>query len=591
MTTKRRASLRGVDRELIREALAALCEEMAVSLLRTSHSETVKSAMDFSTALCDARGEIISQSVSLPNQLGAIPDAAAAMIAAFGGRLRPGDVVILNDPFAGGTHLPDVFILKPVFVGRRIAALAATVAHHADLGGLVAGSMSPVADESYQEGLRIPPSRLVEAGHLNETIVALIRANSRVPDVVMGDLTAQLVACDVGEAGFKALVRAYGEARLWAGIHDLLDYTEALTRSEIDDLPDGRYEFRDELDDDGVHPGRVPIQVAVTISGGAVDLDFTGSSEQVRSSLNCTLSFTKSCAYAAIRSVLQADIPDNGAFFRPITVRAPSGSILNCQLPAATGTRGLTGFRVIDAVFGALGQAVPERVMAASDGGLSLVGVAGFAGGERFTVLELVSGSWGGRAERDGIEGVSNLGANVSNIPIELLEAAYPVRIERYGFVPDTGGAGRYRGGNSVERVYRFLAPATLTVRSDRQDTRPYGLVGGLPGQSSRNELVSDGRRVKLSSKFSRQVARGDVFDHRMAGGGGWGDPLDREPARVAADIAAGLVSQDLARARYGVLVTADGVVDGRATASLRRRRRAAARRAAARSASLPGGG
>ena len=267
-------------------------------------------------------------------------------------------------------------------------------------------------------------------------------------------------------------------------------------------------------------------------------LDFEGSSPQVRASLNSTLSFTKSNAYAAMRTLLRSDIPDNAGFFRPITVHAPLGSIVNCVLPAATGTRGLTGFRVLDAVFGALASAMPDRVAAASDGGLSLVTIGGTRpGGDRFSVVELVSGAWGGQAEHEGQDGVPNLGANVSNIPVEMLEAAVPVRVERYGYVPDTGGAGRHRGGLSLEREYTFLGEAVLSVRSDRRAILPYGIGEGHPGTPSDNRLWSGGEERVMASKFSRPVAPGDRFYHRTAGAGGWGDPLDREPDAVLRDV------------------------------------------------------
>jgi N-methylhydantoinase B len=560
-----------IRRELIREALAAICEEMAVSVIRTSHSETVKSAMDFSTALCDAKGEIIAQGVTLPNQLGALPDAVAAVLREFAGRLEPGDVVMVNDPFAGGMHLPDIFVVKPVFRGDRLLAIVATVAHHADLGGLVPGSMSPYAEECFQEGLRIPPLRLYRRGEPEHGVFALLRANTRVPEIVLGDLAAQIVACDTGERGLLALIERYGEDEFSAQASALLDYTEALTRAEIRTFPEGTYRYTDYLDDDGVHPGRVPIAVAVTIRDGAVRMDFDGSAPQLASSLNSTLSFTKSNAYAAMRTLLRTDIPDNAGFFRAITVTAPLGSLVNCVLPAATGTRGLTGFRVLDAIYGALAEALPDRVMGASDGGLSLVTIGGRrSSGDRFSVVELISGAWGGQAGREGQDGVPNLGANVSNIPVEMLEAAVPVRVDRYGYVPDTGGVGEHRGGLSLERTYTFLGDAILSVRSDRATILPYGIAGGSEGTPSSNVL----RGEAMPSKFSQPVSAGDHFEHRTAGAGGWGDALRRDPAAVAADVRNEILSAERARAAYAVVIdAATGEPDTEATLAERRAR------------------
>ena len=561
-----------IRRELIREGLAAICEEMAVSVIRTSHSETVKSAMDFSTALCNAKGEIIAQGVTLPNQLGALPDAVAAVLRQFGGRLEPGDVVMVNDPFAGGMHLPDIFVVKPVLRGDRLLAIVATVAHHADLGGLVPGSMSPYAEECYQEGLRIPPLRLYRRGEPEHGVFAILRANTRVPEIVLGDLAAQLVACDTGERGLLALIERYDEDEFAAQVAALLDYTEALTRAEIRTFPEGTYRYTDHLDDDGVHPDPVPISVAVTIRDGSVHMDFDGSAPQLRSSLNSTLSFTKSNAYAAMRTLLRSDIPDNAGFFRPITVTAPLGSLVNCVLPAATGTRGLTGFRVLDAVFGALATALPDRVMGASDGGLSLVTIGGRRpDGDRFSVVELLSGAWGGQAEREGQDGVPNLGANVSNIPVEMLESAVPVRVDRYGFVPDTGGVGEHRGGLSLERTYTFLGDAILSVRSDRAAILPYGIAGGGEGTPSANRLTSAEGSRAMPSKFSLSVAAGDRFEHRTAGAGGWGDALRRGTEAVARDVRNEILSIERARAAYGVVIdAATGEVDAEATAAER---------------------
>lgn len=577
-----RAGADAIRRELIREGLAAICEEMAVSVIRTSHSETVKSAMDFSTALCDAKGEIIAQGVTLPNQLGALPDAVAAVLREFAGDLAPGDVVMVNDPFAGGMHLPDIFVVKPVFIDGRFVAIVATVAHHADLGGMVPGSMSPYAEECFQEGLRIPPVKLYAGGRPVHGVFALLRANTRVPEIVLGDMAAQLVACDTGETGLLRLIEHHGEEVFAAHVAALLDYTEELTRSEIRTFPQGTFRFTDYLDDDGVHGVPVPITVAVTIADGGVTMDFAGSSEQVRASLNCTLSFTKSNAYAAMRTLLRSDIPNNAGFFRPITVTAPRGSILNCVLPAATGTRGLTGFRVLDAVYGALAPAVPDRVMAASDGGLSLVTVGGRRpGGERFSVVELLSGAWGGQAERDGQDGVPNLGANVSNIPVEMLEAAIPCRVERYGFVADTGGAGAHRGGLSIEREYTFLGDAVLSVRADRETILPYGIGAGEPGTASANLLAAAGAggdavEQRMPSKFSRPVHAGDRFYHRTAGAGGFGDPLERDPAEVERDVRNGILSAGRAREAYGVVIDeTSGALDADATATERGRRSA----------------
>ena len=574
MTTSGGAA--AIERELIREGLAAICEEMAVSVLRTSHSETVKSAMDFSTALCDETGQIIAQGVTLPNQLGALPEAVAAILRRFEGDLHPGDVAMVNDPFDGGMHLPDIFVVRPVFFDSEFVGLVATVAHHADLGGMVAGSMSPYAEECFQEGLRIPPVKLYSRGRREEGVYALLGANTRVPDIVLGDFDAQLVACATGVKAFDRMIRRYGLAEFRSHVAALLDYTEMLTRQEIRTFPEGTYSYIDYLDDDGIRDDPVPIAVSIEIRDGGVTLDFTGSSPQVRSSLNNTLSFTHSNTYAAMRALLRSDIPNNAGFFRPMTVKAPRGCILNCVLPAATGTRGLTGFRVMDAIFGALAPALPDRVMGASDGGLSLVTVGGARpGGERFSVVELISGAWGGQALQDGEDGVPNVGANVSNIPVEMLESSLPVRVDRYGYVPDTGGAGLHRGGLSLQREYTFLQECDLSVRSDRATIYPYGIGAGRPGTPSLNLLGPAGDEVLVSSKFSQRVTEGMRLIHRTAGAGGWGDPLDREAERVATDVRNGILSTGRAFTEYGVVFKANtDAINQKATETERDARR-----------------
>ncbi len=576
MTATPSGGTAAIERELIREGLAAICEEMAVSVLRTSHSETVKSAMDFSTALCDETGQIIAQGVTLPNQLGALPEAVAAILRRFRGDFHPGDVAMVNDPFDGGMHLPDIFVVRPVYYDSEFVGLVATVAHHADLGGMVAGSMSPYAEECFQEGLRIPPVKLISRGKREEGIFALLGANTRVPDIVLGDFEAQLVACTTGVTAFHRMIHRYGLAEFRAHVAALLDYTEMLTRQEIRTFPEGTYSFTDYLDDDGVREGPVPIAVSIEIRDGGVTLDFEGTSPQVKSSLNNTLSFTNSNTYAAMRTLLRSDIPNNAGFFRPITVKAPLGSILNCVLPAATGTRGLTGFRVMDAIFGALAPALPDRVMGASDGGLSLVTVGGVRpGGERFSVVELISGAWGGQSLQDGEDGVPNVGANVSNIPVEMLESSLPVRVDHYGYVADTGGAGLHRGGLSLQREYTFLQECDLSVRSDRATIYPYGIGAGRPGTPSLNRLGPDGEEALMPSKFSQRVMAGIRLIHRTAGAGGWGDPLDRDIQVVATDVRNGILSAERAFTEYGVVFKPDRAeVDPDATKAERTARR-----------------
>ena len=352
------------------------------------------------------------------------------------------------------------------------------------------GSSAADSTEIYQEGLRIPVLKLYERGRANETLLELIRINVRIPDVVLGDLQAQLAACRIGERGVSELARRYGIQGLERHFEELLAYSERAARQTIRSIPDGIYRYTDYLDDDGVHPDRpVPIRVAVEVRDDEVTFDFAGSSPQVAGAINCTLSFVKSAVYFALRSVMSSDAPNNAGFFRPITVKAELGSILNPRPPGACAARGVTGFRVIDAITGALAEAVPERIRAPGEGGTTSYSVSGYDAEGTFNMYrEAVMGNWGGGAHRDGLDGVANPAANIGNAPCEVVERQAPLRIERYELVPDSGGAGQWRGGLAVMRQFRYLGErATLQLRSDRRHHRPFGVHGGLPGAASTN--------------------------------------------------------------------------------------------------------
>ncbi|MFQ6110738.1 MAG: hydantoinase B/oxoprolinase family protein [Nitrospinota bacterium] len=456
--------------EVIRHALDSIADEMAYTIVRSSRSTMIKDCMDYSAAVCDAKGRLIAQGVNIPLMMCAIPDALEVLLRKYEGRIFEGDVFILNDPYDGGSHLPDIFLFKPVFFEGAMVAIMATCAHHADVGGVAAGSAASEATEVFQEGLRIPNLKLYQRGRPNETLMEVMRRNVRFPEILMGDIHAQLAACHLGEREYLRLMGRHGAGRLERYLEALLDHSERLTRQEIAGLPDGTYTFTDYLDEDGLDPDPIPITVAITISGDSVRADFTGSSPQVRGSLNCSFSFTKAAVYTAIKCVTRADIPDNSGFFRPIEVYAPPGSVVHAVFPAATFMRGLTGYRLNNVLFGALAQAAPERVIAADEGGTSIVLMDGYdEEGRRFLYMETISGAWGGRPDKDGIDCCSNVTGLQSNVPVEVLETEYPIRVVQYGFVPDSGGPGKYRGGLGLVREYRYEAEGgTLQMRADR---------------------------------------------------------------------------------------------------------------------------
>ena len=366
--------------ELVKNAIGSVVDEMVLTVVRIAYSSIMKDTMDLSSAFCDRNGRMIAQGLSLPLHLGSIPDAMQAVIGKYGNDIAPGDVVVLNDPYeAGGMHLPDIFMFVPVFVDDYLLGYAVLVGHYNDVGGRVPGSSAADSTEIYQEGLRIPVLKLYERGRANETLLELIRINVRIPDVVLGDLQAQLAACRIGERGVSELARRYGIQGLEGHFEELLAYSERAARQTIRSIPDGVYRYTDFLDDDGVHPDRpVPIRVAVEVRDDEVTFDFAGSSPQVAGAINCTLSFVKSAVYFALRSVMSSDAPNNAGFFRPITVKAELGSILNPRPPGACAARGVTGFRVIDAITGALAEAVPERIRAPGEGGTTSYSISGY---------------------------------------------------------------------------------------------------------------------------------------------------------------------------------------------------------------------
>lgn len=569
----------GIELELLKNAAESVADQMALTIVRTARASVVKENMDFSTALVNPRGEVIAQGLCQPRHMCAIPFASEAILRRFGGSFRPGDVIILNDPYEGGTHLPDILLFKPVFMGERLLGFSCSIVHHTDIGGRVAGGNASDSTEIFQEGLCLPPVKLYDAGKPNEAVFRIIERNVRVPDKVLGDLRAQISACTIGERGLLELARRYGPDRLGEMFERLLDYTERLTRAELRTIPDGSAEFTDYIDDDGITQDPIRIYVRLTKEGDSITADFRGTSPQTRGAINSTLSYTTSITYACIRSVLGRDIPNNAGFFRPIRVIAEEGSFVHPRRPAPVAARGLAAMRITETLFGALAQMLPGKVFACGVGLDTGVTIAGYDDQRRpFVFLEFLYVSWGGGPDRDGIDGCSLPHSNYSNAPVEVIEAEQPLMILQYGFVPDSGGPGQYRGGLAMVREYRLLAEeATLQLRSDRRRFLPYGLWGGKPGTPSLNILnPGTDREEALPSKFLRILKRGDVFRHRTAGAGGWGDPLLRDPERVLEDVRNEKLTPEHARREYGVVIVRDGefAIDYEATGELRERMR-----------------
>jgi N-methylhydantoinase B/oxoprolinase/acetone carboxylase alpha subunit len=564
-----------ITREIVQNALSAAADEMSLALYRTAYSTIVRDCLDYSTSLCSAEGQMIAQGVTIPLHIGAVPTAMEALFKRFGDDINDGDLFVMNDPFEGGMHIPDIFIVRPIFwEGQRVAFAVAT-AHHLDLGGRVPGSSACDNTDIYQDGFRIPWLKLYDRGVPNETFFSLFRANIRVPQMTVGDLRAQMAACHIGERCIKELVERYGLQTFRACCDDLIAHTERLIRSEIASWPKGTYTFTDHMDSDGVGGPPVKFQLALTVHDDSLTFDFTGTSPQVRGALNCTLSYTAAAVAICLRSVMSEPVANNAGIFRPLKVIAPLGTVINCVMPAASSMRGVTGFRLVDTIFGAFAQLLPDRVFAAGEGGNTVVVI----GGNRpdrssYVYYELLTGTWGARPDRDGNDGLCSVSNIASNVPIEEAESAYPVRIESYGLVRDTGGAGKFRGGLAVQREWTLLEGdrAQLSIRSDRRLHPPYGLFGGKPGSTSSNTLHHADRDESLPTMISTAIGLRETFSHQMPGGGGYGDPLQRLPASVAWDVKNDKVSLEAARSQYGVVLDpATFVVDEQATKALRR--------------------
>src|SRR5712691_6491994 len=554
-------------------ALQSIAVEIGTTVHRTAYSEQAREGQDFSVAVFDAAGRRVAQGPYSPGHMGAMSFAVANALAAHPvATLEPGDAVLLNDPLLGSGHLPDFFITQPAFEDGELVGFVVNILHHTDVGGQRPGSQGVEGIFDYfQEGLRIPPTKVWRRYQEQEGIVGIIAANSRTPDKVLGDLRAQRSALRVGELRLCELARRYGRATLAAAMDEIVARTEANMRAAIRAVPDGVYTFEDFLDDWG--PGTEPLRVfvTVTVDGDAVVVDYDGSSPQTASGMNSYINYTRSYSYAAIKCLTDPYGPMNEGALRPITVKAPEGSFLNPRPPAGGGPRAIICYRTFEAVLGALAPALPDKVVAAG----SHFANPTFGGWDRrrqrrFVNYELVLSGTGARPNKDGVEAMCSA-FNASNIPVEAQEANHPVVVERFGFIPDSAGAGRFRGGCGIRRDMRFLADdGKFTNLSDRHKFKPYGLFGGQPGALGRT-LVNPGQpnEREVPSKASTTFEYGDVISFQQPGAGGYGDPAQRDPAVVLCDVLEGYVSLQAAQDRYGVVIR-EGTVDAEETARLR---------------------
>ncbi len=559
MNAPRPTTLDAFRLEILANALNAITEEIQLTLLRSAYSQVVKEAQDASCAIFTAQGRIVAQPVVVPGHLGSMRFMLEEVLKEFPlETLRAGDVFITNDPYRGGSHLPDIAVFRPIFYDNRLVAFAGCLIHYTDVGGMVPGSNPVQATELYQEGVVIPPVKLYDAGHENKTLIDMLRANVRGPDIFMGDLRAQEGALLKGEQRLRDLLDRYGCDGVCNAMELLIDYAEKKAREAIAAIPNGVYEFTDYMDHDGVDLSKpIKIKVRLEVLDDRLRFDFTGTDPQVRGPLNAPLSKTWTTIFYCVRCVLPDDIPFNDGLTKVVEVYVPEGTLLNPRHPAPVNARSVTVNRVADAVLGALALAVPEKVGAQCCGvptGISFGGVDPRSG-RNFVFYESYCGGMGGTQTADGADAVSTGTSNQMNIPVESIEIDYPVRIVRYELVADSGGSGRFRGGLGLVREYVMLAEsASVNVRGDRAAFPPRGLYGGGDGSFSTFFLESEGGRMeKIPSKFGGRILRGQRLRIVTPGGGGFGAPAQRDQAALLQDFRDGKISAEKINHDYGV--------------------------------------
>ncbi len=531
--------------EVTRHKLEGIANEMQSTLLRSSFSPIVKEGLDASAGLFTADGQTLAQACAIPIHLATLIPVLRKMIETFPpDRMHPQDTFLLNDPYTGGTHLPDIAIVQPIIHRGKLIAFSAAMTHHQDMGGLSAGSVPTNATEIFQEGLRLPPLKFRDAGVLNETLVSIIRQNVRIPDTVMGDIHAQVAACSIGARRMGELADRHGHNALTAIFDELLSRSELMTRQALARIPPGTYRYVDHLDNDGIELDKpIRIEVAVTVKDQGIHIDFTGTSPQVRGPLNCVPSGSLAAACFAIRALTDPAIPTNAGCFRPISLFLPPGSLVNPQEPAPVNARTSTIKRIAGSIIGALADVLLDKVPAPSAGEMLMVAFGGRQStGESFVTGDLIAGGSGASSVSDGVDVIETDATNCMNLPAEAMEMETPIRLHRVALRAGSGGAGEHRGGLGTEREYEVLVDnVTFTHRGERHFSAARGVFGGGDGAFAEGIILRrDGSREVIPSKVVTRLMQGDRVIVRTAGGAGHGDPHRRDPAAVAADVADG---------------------------------------------------
>jgi len=563
-----------VTTEVVRGWMESVTEEMQATIIKTAHSPLICEARDATCALFDRDGRTAAQASSMPIHLGVLAELGQRFAAKYpAGVAQPGDLYITNDPYAGGTHMPDIAISAPAFHNGELIGYVSTMAHHKDIGGLFPASVSVKARDIHAEGLRLPMIRIATGGRMNEDLMTVIIACSRTPHSFRGDLGAQIAACNTGVRRFAELFDRWPIETVYASMMSLMDYSERMTRAEIAKIPDGEYFFSDQLDDDAVSPDSGPVTMAVkmTVKGDGIDFDFAGTDPQVNSSINNVLASTASVVYYIVRTLTGDRVPNNDGCYRPISVQAPEGSIVNCSYPAPVASRGMGLMRIEDVVNGVMGKALPKKMTAAHSGQYNMVGVSGIdpKSGEPMIghLGGPVVGGHGARPTKDGIDVSSHGCTNGSIVAMEIGEARFPMRFKRMELWPDSGGAGRWRGGLGYHAEVEWIeGESTITLRRERTRFKPWGIEGGGSGPLCRSELIAmDGKSSTLPGKIEMPLKAGEGLRYWTTGSGGYGDPLSRDPEMVLDDVLDGRVSVAAAREDYGVVID-DNVVNANAT-------------------------
>ncbi|MFD1851269.1 hydantoinase B/oxoprolinase family protein [Oceanobacillus bengalensis] len=557
----RSSKIDGITLEVMKNSFYTIAEEMGVTLIRTALSTNIKDRVDCSTAIYTKEGELVAQAEHVPLHLGLMPSVVKEVLKMYPeDELKEGDAILINDPYISGSHLPDIFMISPIFYRNELIAIAANIAHHVDVGGLTPGSMSVKATEIFQEGIRLPAIRVRKNGVLDSEVIRLLEKNVRTGEEVLGDIYAQLAANSVAEKGIIELVEKYSKDHVFLCMKELMNYSDRRMRNAIEKVTDGEYTFTDYLEGDGITEDLLKICTKVIVDRDTITVDFTGSNEQTKGPVNSTHGVTSACVFYALKSLLEPDVPPNAGTYRSIEIIAPKGTIVNPNFPApVSNANSNTSQRIADTIFGALADILPEKSMAACSGTMNGFSIGGFNKDRNkyFSYVETYGGGQGALTDMDGMDGVHTNMTNTLNTPVEVIEQSFPFIVNKYALVDGSGGPGKHRGGLGLERELVLLGDEyTVTLMSDRQNNKPWGLFGGHGGENSSCTVITpEGERKELSSKVTMSVPKNTTIILQTAGGGGYGTPIERNPDEVLKDVVLGHISVDEALHQYSVVI------------------------------------